>query len=184
MPTIAQSLVQTGFIKATSFSLKFKMESIDNVTRMDRQDEEHELGHEIKPCIVRIRSSTAAQLWIRSQRILLRDPVPPTQACVASDLDEVYLDSDDILAEEDNKWVGDVYRANDGDNILSESSETIDNGCSLPATPSIAPGGHYPGQLYRQPSSKLALENDPQEFDEELLFDSPLQKVASASDTP
>ncbi|USP76698.1 hypothetical protein yc1106_03972 [Curvularia clavata] len=184
MPTITQSLFQTVFVKSMSISLKCKMESISDVMRMNQQAKDREQEYEIQPCVTRTKSSIAAQLWNHSQKILLQDPVPPTQACVASDLEQLDSDSDDMLAEEHDEWFENMPKFNDGDNVLSNSSGTIDDGCTLPPTMSTTNSDKHSVQTYQQSSGKPILGTDPLEFDEELLFDSSLQRVVSTSDTP
>lgn len=171
MPTITQSLVQTAFVKATSVSLKSKTGSTDDTTCMIRQDKDHDLRRATQHRVAYTKSSIAAQLWNHSQKTLLCDPLPPTQACVASDLDKVDLDSDDMLAEQDKEWVSDVYRVNDEGNVSSNSGETIDDRRTLPATLPTVISDNHPGRVCQQPSGE-PFGNVLSEFDEELLFDS------------
>lgn len=169
MPTIAQSLVQTGFVNATSASLKSKMESINNITRMGQQNKVHESGPTSESGVARIKSSTTAQLWMHSQKILSHSPVPPVQACIGSYLDEADSDSDDMLAEEHGDWSD---RAKGGNNILSNLSETIDDGCALPSSPPMTTSNSDLGQV-QHPSSRSISRNYVPEFEEELLFTLP-----------
>lgn len=172
MPTIAQSLAQTGFTRTISISLKSKMKIISNATCASGQDNTHGPEHAIESNTARITRCVASNLWVHSQKSLLRDPIPPTLACIGSTSDEVYSDSDDMLVGKDIDWNEDVCAKHHEDIALNNSSETTDGGCLLPSTPRTVTGDNHQVQTQHQILTKPIPDHSTTQLEEELLFDS------------
>ena len=96
-----------------------------------RPDRSHQLGHIRQPDVARLKSSVASQLWMHSQRTLFDNPVPPIQACVVSDPQFVYTDSEDMLAESSNRPSHAVHETLDKTFALNDASDTLDDGSVL-----------------------------------------------------
>ncbi|EMD62641.1 hypothetical protein COCSADRAFT_121507 [Bipolaris sorokiniana ND90Pr] len=171
MPTIAQSLAQTCFARTMSISLKSKMEIISNPTCAGGRDKAYETGYAIESNTARITRHVASNLWVHSQKSLLRDPTPPTLPCIGSPSDEVYSDSDDMLVGKDVEWKEDVYAVHDEDMALNNSRESTDDGFLLPSTPRTMTGDNYQVQTQQQIFTKLIPNHGITQLEEELLFD-------------
>ncbi|EUC46881.1 hypothetical protein COCMIDRAFT_4030 [Bipolaris oryzae ATCC 44560] len=171
IPTIAQSLVQTGFARTISISLKPKMEILSNATCEGGRDNAHRSEHAIDPNTARVTRYVASNLWVHSQKILLRDPTPPTLACIGSTSDEVYSDTDDMSVGRDTDWNEGIYAEHHKDMALNNSSEGTNDGCLLPSTPrSVAGDNHQvqnPHQILIKPITDYGIATS----EEELLFD-------------
>ncbi|XP_014560758.1 hypothetical protein COCVIDRAFT_23113 [Bipolaris victoriae FI3] len=121
MPTVAQSLAQTSFARTMSISLKSKMEIISNAAFAGGRDKTHGPGYPIESNTARITRYVASNLWVHSQKSLLRDPTPPILACIGSPSEEVYSDSEDMLVGKDIEWNEGLYAVHDEDISLMTS---------------------------------------------------------------
>lgn len=154
-----------------SISLKSKMEIISNPTCAGGRDKAYETGYAIESNTARITRHVASNLWVHSQKSLLRDPTPPTLPCIGSPSDEVYSDSDDMLVGKDVEWKEDVYAVHDEDMALNNSRESTDDGFLLPSTPRTMTGDNYQVQTQQQIFTKLIPNHGITQLEEELLFD-------------
>ncbi|ENI00666.1 hypothetical protein COCC4DRAFT_150283 [Bipolaris maydis ATCC 48331] len=171
MPTIAQSLAQTGFAKTMSISLKSKMEIINNAAFAGGRDKTHGPGYTIESNTARITQHVATNLWVHSQKSLLRDSTPPTLACIGSPSDEVCSDSDDMLVGKDTECNEGACAVHDEDMALNNSSESTDDGCLLPSTPETVTTNNHHVQIQHEAFTKPFPDHGIAELEEELLFD-------------
>lgn len=171
MPTVAQSLAQTGFARTMSISLKSKMEIISNAAFAGGRDKTHGPGYPIESNTARITRYVASNLWVHSQKSLLRDPTPPILACIGSPSEEVYSDSEDMLVGKDIEWNEGLYAVHDEDISLSNSSESTDGGCLLPLIPQIVTSDNHQVQTQHETFTKPITNYGITELEEELLFD-------------
>jgi hypothetical protein len=112
--------------------------------------------------VAELESGIAGRLWVQSQRNLLDRPMPPVQACVASSPQSSQLDSDDMLAEQEQEW----HRSQCTSSLQNDGLHEFPRGLS----PSIV----YAQAIQPQgrPFSSLVVQGDPWEDEDDLLLDS------------
>jgi hypothetical protein len=170
MPTIAQSLAQTGFQRATTASLKFKMQSISNTAYVGQQDTGNESKCITESTYAQIKSSIASHLWIHSQKYLCRDPIPAVLACVGSHPGQVDSGSEDMLAENSTESTDPIHGIHE-EWVLDKLTEIISDGCAIPPISRAVTGDEYQDPTHQQPLVKSTPGHGLTEIDEELLFD-------------
>jgi hypothetical protein len=109
-----------------------------------------------------LESGIAGRLWVQSQKNLLDRPMPPVQACVASSPQSSQLDSDDMLAEQEQEWHRSQHTSSLQDDGMHEFPKGLSS--STVYAQAIKPQG--------RPFSSLAVQGYPREDEHDLLLDS------------